>query len=266
VIRTVIIGASGRMGRSLIRLLPQFDSLKLTAAIVGAGSLALGRDAGELAGRTPLDVFVSCELEPALSGAQLAIDFSHPAVSARNLAACLAAGVPLLIGTTGISDGVQAQFAAAARRIPLLVAANTSRGLNVLLELARGAAAALPDSYDIEVLETHHRSKIDAPSGSALALAAAVAEARGLAAETVRAQARLGLSGPRPPGQIGFAVVRGGDVIGEHEVLFLGSGERLRLAHSVTDRAVFARGALEAGLWLAGQPAGRYRMGQAFIS
>jgi len=266
VIRTVIVGASGRMGRTLIRLLPEFVSLKLSAAIVGAGSVELGRDAGELAGRTPVDVFVSCELERALAGAQLVIDFSHPSATASNLASCVAAGVPLLIGTTGISESVQAQFTDAARHIPLLVAANTSRGLNVLLELARRAAAALPESFDIEVLEAHHRSKIDAPSGSALALGAAVAEARGLAADAVATQARLGLVGARPAGQIGFAVVRGGDVIGEHEVRFLGEGEQLRLAHSVTDRAVFARGALEAGLWLAGQPAGRYRMGQAFIS
>jgi 4-hydroxy-tetrahydrodipicolinate reductase len=266
VIRTVIVGASGRMGRSLIRLLPEFESLKLSAAIVGAGSVALGRDAGELAGRTPLDVFISSDLKSALAGAQLAIDFSHPAVTASNLAACVAAGVPLLIGTTGVAESAQAQAAAAAERIPLLIAANTSRGLNVLLELARRAAAALPEAYDIEVLESHHRDKIDAPSGSALALGVAAAEGRGLAAETVVAQARLGLTGPRSAGQIGFAVVRGGDVIGEHELLFLGEGERLRLAHSVTDRAVFARGALSAGLWLARQPPGRYRMGQAFMS
>ena len=265
-IRTVIVGASGRMGRSLIRLLPEYEALRLSAAIVGAGSVALGRDAGELAGRTPVDVFVSADLKSALAGAQLVIDFSHPAVAEANLAACVAAGVPLLIGTTGIGASVQAQFAAAAERIPLLIAANTSRGLNVLLELARRAAAALPESYDIEVLESHHRDKLDAPSGTALALGSALAEGRGLAAEQVRAQARLGLSGPRAAGQIGFAVVRGGDVIGEHEVQFLGEGERLYLAHSVTDRAVFARGALEAGLWLARQPPGRYRMGQAFVS
>jgi 4-hydroxy-tetrahydrodipicolinate reductase len=266
VIRTVIVGASGRMGRSLIRLLPEFESLKLCAAIVGTGSVALGRDAGELAGRTPVDVFVSCELKSALAGAQLVIDFSHPAVTAANLAACVAAGVPLLVGTTGIAESVQAQYGAAAKRIPLLIAANTSRGLNVLLELARCAAAALPESYDIEVLEAHHRDKIDAPSGSALALGVAAAEGRGMDAQSVSAQARVGLTGARAAGQIGFAVMRGGDVIGEHEVVFLGEGERLRLAHSVTDRAVFARGALEAGLWLARQPPGRYRMGQAFIN
>jgi 4-hydroxy-tetrahydrodipicolinate reductase len=266
VIRTVIVGASGRMGRSLIALLPEFDGLKLSAAIVGAGSVALGRDAGELAGRTPLDVFVSSELKPALAGAQLVIDFSHPQITESTLAACVAAGVPLLIGTTGVAAAVQAKYESAARSIPLLVAANTSRGLNVLLELARQAAAALPASYDIEVLEAHHRDKIDAPSGSALALARAVAEARKVAPDALAAQARLGLSGPRATGQVGFAVLRGGDVIGEHEVLFLGEGERLRLAHSVTDRAVFARGALEAGKWLAGQPSGRYRMGQAFMN
>jgi 4-hydroxy-tetrahydrodipicolinate reductase len=266
VIRTVIVGASGRMGRSLIRLLPEFQSLKLSAAIVDAGSLALGRDAGELAGRTPVDVFVSSDLKIALPGAQLVIDFSHPAITASNLAACVAAGVPLLIGTTGIAASVQAEFAAAAQRIPLLIAANTSRGLNVLLELARRAAAALPEAYDIEVLESHHRDKIDAPSGSALALGMAAAEGRGLPAADVIAQARVGLIGARVAGQIGFAVARGGDVIGEHEVQFLGEGERLRLSHSVTDRAVFARGALEAGQWLAQQPPGRYRMGQAFMS
>jgi len=266
VIRAVIVGASGRMGRSMIRLLPEFQSLKLSAAIVGAGSLALGRDAGELAGRTPVDVFVSSDLKRVLPGANLVIDFSHPAITGSNLAACVAAGVPLLIGTTAIAESVQAEFAAAATRIPLLVAANTSRGLNVLLELARRAAAALPEAYDIEVLESHHRDKIDAPSGSALALGMAVAEARGLPAGSVVAQARVGLTGARVAGQIGFAVTRGGDVIGEHEVQFLGEGERLSLAHSVTDRAVFARGALEAGQWLARQPPGRYRMGQAFMS
>lgn len=260
------MGASGRMGRSLIRLLPEFESLRLSAAIVGAGSVALGRDAGELAGRSPLDVFVSSDLKSVLAGAQLVIDFSHPAVTASNLATCVAAGVPLLIGTTGIAESLHSEFAAAAGRIPLLVAANTSRGLNVLLELARRAAAALPESYDIEILEAHHRDKIDAPSGSALALGTAVAEGRGRAADSRSAQARVGLTGPRTAGQIGFAVVRGGDVIGEHEVQFLGEGERLALSHSVTDRAVFARGALAAGQWLARQPPGRYRMGQAFVS
>jgi 4-hydroxy-tetrahydrodipicolinate reductase len=148
----------------------------------------------------------------------------------------------------------------------LLIAANTSRGLNVLLELARRAAAALPDSYDIEVFEAHHRDKIDAPSGTALALARAAGEGRGLKPEAMKPEARVGRTGARKAGQIGFAVLRGGDVIGEHELRFLGQGERLALAHSVTDRAVFARGALEAGRWLASQAPGRYRMGQAFIS
>ncbi len=265
-IRTVLIGASGRMGRNLIRVFPEFEALALAAAIVGAGSAALGRDAGELAERGALGVAISAELAPALQGAQLAIDFSHPDATASNLEACVAAGVPLLIGTTGVSERVQAQFEVAAQRIPLLVAANTSRGLNVLLELAQRASAALPASYDIEVFEAHHRDKIDAPSGTALALARAAGAGRGLQPEALRPTARLGLTGARTPGHVGFAVVRGGDVIGEHELRFLGPGERLTLAHSVTDRAVFARGALAAGQWLAAQRPGRYRIGQAFVS
>lgn len=265
-IRTVIVGASGRMGRNLIRVLPEFKSLQLSAALVGPRSAALGRDAGELADCKALGVAITSDLGRALSGAQLVIDFSHPGATEANLAACVAAGVPLLIGTTGVSEAVQAKFEAAAQRIALLVAANTSRGLNVLLELAQRAASALPASYDIEVYEAHHRDKIDAPSGTALALARAAGAGRGLAPELMAPKARLGLMGEREPGHIGFAVVRGGDVIGEHELRFLGEGENLTLAHRVTDRRVFARGALEAGQWLAAQPPGRYRVGQAFVS
>jgi 4-hydroxy-tetrahydrodipicolinate reductase len=168
--------------------------------------------------------------------------------------------VPLLLGTTGLPPVLEPEFVQAATHIPLLVAPNTSPGVNLLLELVRRAAGALPEAYDIEIVEAHHRRKADAPSGTALALGAAAAEGRGRSLESSAVYARQGVTGPRTSGQIGFATVRGGDVVGEHEIHFLGDGERLMLRHSVSDRSVFARGALLAGRWLAGQRPGRYRM------
>jgi len=199
-------------------------------------------------------------LPPLLPEADVAVDFSTAAAAPANLAACAAAGVPLLIGTTGLSPDLQAPLAAAARRIALLVAPNTSLGVTVLMEAVRRIAQALPLSFDIEVIETHHRHKRDAPSGTALALAGAAAEGRGqsLAAHACFSRSQRGAQ--RADGQIGFAVIRGGDGVGEHRVLFLGDGERVSLSHEVTDRAVFARGALLAARWLARQPPGRYRM------
>jgi 4-hydroxy-tetrahydrodipicolinate reductase len=255
-IRTVLVGATGRMGTNILREWARYPQLLLTGAVASAASAQLGADAGQAAGGAPAGVPVSAALGPLLPGAQLVIDFSNPGAAASNLAACVEARVPLLLGTTGLEASLEASFALAARRIALLVAPNTSLGVSLLLELVRQAARALPAQYDIEVLELHHRHKRDAPSGTALALGQAAAEARGstLAART----------GPRAGGQIGFAALRGGDAVGEHEVWFLGEGERLRLGHVATDRAVFARGALQAGLWLAGQPPGRYAMRDFF--
>jgi 4-hydroxy-tetrahydrodipicolinate reductase len=187
------------------------------------------------------------------------IDFSRAEAVGATAQACAQAGVPLMIGTTGLEPDTQRQIDTAAARIPLLVSANTSLALNVLLELVRRAAEALPPGYDIEILETHHRRKVDAPSGSALALGEAAAAGRGEALDRP-----VGLTGaqpgPRGTGGIGFAVARGGDVVGEHEVRFLGEGEQLRLTHVATDRAIFARGALAAALWLVGRAPQRYRM------
>lgn len=226
-IRVGIFGAGGRMGAALLRALDERDDLELAASI-GRSS-----DPGE-----------------ALQGVHVAIDFSRAEATQRNADACAAAGVPLLIGTTGLSEETHAHLDALAKRIPILVSANTSLGLNVLVELTRRAAASLPAGFDIEIFESHHRHKIDAPSGTALALGDAAAAGRGTRI-TRPAHVTGTEAGPRGEGAIGFSVMRGGDVVGEHEVRFLGSGEQVRLAHVATDRAIFARGALSGARWLA---------------
>jgi 4-hydroxy-tetrahydrodipicolinate reductase len=262
--RTVIVGASGRMGTQMLRLLPNFPMLKLVGAVASGRSAALGKNAGAVAGAGTVPI--SASLPPLLAAADLVIDFSTASAAAAHLAACVAARVPLLLGTSGLPPELAAPLAAAAESIPLLVAPNTSPGVSLLLDLVRQAAQALPASYDIEIVETHHRHKIDAPSGTALALGEAAAGGRAVALSEQATYARHGHADARREGQIGFAVVRGGDVVGEHEVWFLGDGERLLLKHSATDRSVFARGALLAGQWLAGRPAGRYRMRDVFVS
>lgn len=239
-VAVVLIGAGGRMGRALLQLLPGFPGLALKAAVVPAGRGAL---------ELPGGVGPGADLPAALAGAGLAIDFSHASASAANLAACVAARVPLLLGTTGLPASLEPQLAAAAREIPLLVSANTSLAVTLLQELVRRAAAVLPGSFDIAISETHHRDKRDAPSGTALAL--------GAAAQAGRAAGRGGHTQDR---EITYAVTRGGDVVGEHTAHFIGAGERLALGHVATDRVVFARGALAAGAWLAARPPGRYRM------
>jgi 4-hydroxy-tetrahydrodipicolinate reductase len=268
-IRTVIVGASGRMGTQLLRLLPNFPALRLAGAVASERSAALGKGAAVHAGVAAAlanTVPISAALPPLLAQADLVIDFSTAGAAAAHLAACAAARVPLLIGTSGLPRELEAPLAAAAEVIPLLVAPNTSLAVNILLELVRQAAQALPRGYDIEIVEAHHRDKADAPSGTALALGEAAALGRGLTLGEQAAYARHGKSSARREGQIGFAVVRGGDVVGEHEVWFLGDGERLLLKHVATDRSVFARGALLAGQWLAGRVAGRYGMRDVFIS
>jgi 4-hydroxy-tetrahydrodipicolinate reductase len=265
VISTVIVGATGRMGRSLLQLLPEFPVLRLSAAVGSAGSPQLGQDAGTYAGHDACGVHISADLPAALRGAGLVIDFSHAAAAPSHVRAAAEAGVPMLLGTTGLAPEMQGLLQQAAARIPLLVAANTSLGVNLLLQLVERTARALGPEFNIEILEEHHRHKLDAPSGTALALGAAAARGRGLSLEQASAPQPRGSAGPRRPEEIGFAVLRGGDVVGEHEVRFLGSGERLTLAHSATDRAIFARGALRAGQWLAGQPPGRHQMQNVFL-
>lgn len=263
-IRTVIAGASGRMGRQLVRLMGEFPELFLHAACASPGSEHVGADSGRLSGAAENGVPVSGDLAAALRGAQLLIDFSSAAASLSNIEAARAAGVPLLLATTGWPADTEAALQRAARDIAVLQTANTSIGVTLLADLVRRAAAALGSEFDIEIVETHHRMKVDAPSGTALLLAQAAADGRESTLGALRAPVdRNGVA--REKGQIGMASLRGGDVVGEHQVHFLGQGERLVLQHSATDRALFARGALRAGLWLAKRPPGRYQMADALM-
>ena len=269
--RAAIIGVSGRMGLALVRAATESKDISITAAVASPDSSALGKDAGELAAVGRLGVTVTSDLAAALAQADVAIDFSNASATRGNLAACLQARKPLLIGTTGFTPG--AEFEAAAREIPLLIAPNTSLGVTVLIELVRQAAAALPPSFDIEIIEAHHRKKQDAPSGTALALGQAAAEGRcqelvGMGGEREVRQGEAARQGnaPRQGSEIGFAVVRGGDIVGAHDVLFAGLGESLTLSHRATDRAIFARGALRAAVWLQSRAPGKYFMRDLFTS
>ena len=193
-------------------------------------------------------------------GADVFVDFSAPAALESNLFAAKAASKPILIGTTGLTDAQQRLIDEAAAKIAVLQAANTSLGVNLLAHLVREAAARLGPEWDIEIVEMHHRHKADAPSGTALLLGQAAAEARGVNLEEVSDRGRDGITGPRQEGRIGFAALRGGSVAGEHQVIFAGEGERLELGHRAESRAIFARGAMQAALWLKNKPAGRYTM------
>jgi 4-hydroxy-tetrahydrodipicolinate reductase len=253
------------MGEALLRAAPTFPQLIVTGAIAGAGSLAVGRDAGRLAGTGNANLLITSDLPAALAQADVALDFSNSAATRGTLQACRAARKPLLLGTTGFGADLDAELEATAREVALLVAPNTSVGAAMLGEITREVARALPPAFDIDVLELHHRLKQDAPSGTALALARIAAEARGLPVPGSDTSPAFP-SGPRPEeGQIGLASLRAGDIVGEHTVLFCGAGEELVLTHRVRDRGVFARGALAAALWLSSRPAGRYGM-RDFIS
>ena len=259
-VRVAVIGVTGRMGQSLLRAAPGFAQIIVTAAVASPQSLALGRDAGAVAGLGPNNLIVTSDLAAALRQADIAIDFSHADATQASVSACRAAGKPLLLGTTGLDATVEPAITAAAREIALLVAPNTSIAVAVLTELARESARTLPASFDIDVIETHHRTKKDAPSGTALTLGRAAAAARGLPLPAGGAPAPSGAPGGRPEGQVGMVSIRAGDVVGEHTVLFSGLGEQLALTHRALDRAIFARGALAAALWLVAQPPGRYSM------
>ncbi len=258
--RIAIIGVTGRMGRAIVRAAGESSDVKVVAGVASASSRELGKDVGELAGVAARGVKVTSDLAAVLAQCDVAIDFSNAGTTEANLAACRAARKPIVIGTTGFSADVEEQIDEAARDIAVLVAPNTSVGVTLLIELVRAAAKALPAAgFDIEIHEAHHRHKRDAPSGTALALGRAAASGRGVDLAKVGVGARTGDS-PRVEGEIGFAVTRGGDIVGEHTVLFAGAGEVLSLGHRATDRSIFAQGAVQAGAWLAARPAGRYAM------
>lgn len=266
--KILLVGASGRMGLAITRAAAESRQLRIVAAVDrpddGVRPPVQGRDLGTLAGLAPLGVAVGADLDAALAGAaggetpDVMIDFSSPAATAANLAACARAHVAALVGTTGLGADAEAAAQSAAARVPVLIAANTSVGVTLLAELVRAAARALPAEFDIEILDAHHRAKVDAPSGTALALGRAAAEGRGIDHDAARLP--IDRNGPRREGGIGYSVVRAGDIVGEHEVVFAAAGERVVLGHIATDRSLFARGALRAADWLAIQPPGRYSM------
>jgi 4-hydroxy-tetrahydrodipicolinate reductase len=260
-VRIAVLGATGRMGRSLIHAIHESTEFELVGALASPESPALGSDVGEAAGlNRRFGTLVTAEYPLALARAEVALDFTVAGAVRASLAACLRLGCPLLVGTTGLDAETQAALEDATRRIALLVAPNTSLGINLLTQLVERAAAALPPEYDIEVLEAHHRYKVDAPSGTALRLGEAAAAGRGEDLQALAAPARSGASGARREGSIGFAALRGGDIVGEHTVLYAGPGERLELTHRAHDRMTFAYGALRAAAWLRGRAAGRYTM------
>jgi 4-hydroxy-tetrahydrodipicolinate reductase len=260
-LRVAIAGASGRMGRMLIEAVLAAPDLRLAGALDMAGSAALGQDAGAFAGKTT-GVTITSDLRAGLADARVLIDFTRPEGTMAHVAACRDAGVRLVIGTTGLTDAQKTAVAAAAERTAIVMAPNMGVGVNVLLKLLTLAGTALDDSWDVEVIEAHHRHKVDAPSGTALALGEAVAAARGTTLKDSAVYARQGHTGERKRGSIGFATIRGGDIFGDHTVLFAGDGERVEITHKSSGRAGWAQGALRAARFLATRERGLYGMDQ----
>ncbi len=261
--RIAVTGAAGRMGQALVRAIAATPSTTLTLALAleREGADAIGTDAGELAGVGPLGVPVTAWKGQALTGCDALLDFTIPAATLAFAKAASQAGVAHVIGTTGCSAGDDAAIAEAAARTVIVKSGNMSVGVNLLAALTEKAAAALPpELWDIEVLEMHHRHKIDAPSGTALLLGAAAAGGPGLELGEASVRVRDGHTGARPEGAIGFATLRGGSVIGDHSVIFAGPRERLTLSHHAEDRSLFANGALAAALWTRGRKPGLYSM------
>jgi 4-hydroxy-tetrahydrodipicolinate reductase len=246
------------MGRALLAALPEFATVRLVGATASATSQWLGKDVRALGGHAILTV--DADVPAALRDAQVAVDFALPAATPFHVKCAANAGVPIVIGTTGHSAEQRAAIMGASARVPIVLAPNMSLGVNVLLKLAELAASALNADYDIEIFEAHHRNKKDAPSGTALRIGEVVAQARGTTLDADGTFMRHGETGVRPRGAIGFSVLRGGDVVGDHTLTFAGPGERIELTHRAHDRSGFARGALTAACWVIGKPAGLYSM------
>jgi 4-hydroxy-tetrahydrodipicolinate reductase len=258
-IRVCIAGSSGRMGRTLLEGVFASADLALSGALEQSGHALLGRDAGDWMGHTS-GVIITDEVKTALAASQVLIDFTRPEATLKHLELCLATGCALVIGTTGFSEEQRQQIAQAAKQIPIVMAPNMSMGVNVTLALLDLAARVLQPGFDIEIIEAHHRHKVDAPSGTALRMGEVVAAARGLKLKDVAVYGREGITGERHADTIGFATVRGGDVVGDHTVAFLGTGERVEVTHKASSRATFAQGALQGARFLAGRAPGLYDM------
>ena len=256
----VVTGASGRMGQTLIRLAGASDRLRLVGCVERAGHAWIGRDVGEAMGGAPLGVKVTDDPLEAFAKAQAVVDFTSPSATVEFAALAAQARAVHVIGTTGLEAEHLTKIEAASRHAVIVRAGNMSLGVNLLVRLTQKVAAALDADWDVEVVEAHHRMKVDAPSGTALMLGQAAADGRGVALDKARVSGRDGITGARERGTIGFSAIRGGDIVGEHDVIFAGEGERIILRHMATDRSIFARGALRAALWGQGQKPGQYDM------
>src|SRR6202045_557419 len=258
--RVVIAGAGGRMGRTLIHAIAATKGLALAGAVDAPGSAVIGRDAGELAGLGPNGIKVTSAVRPLPKAADGLIEFTISAATLAFAELTAAAGLVHVIGTTGHSAEEEALIAQAGKRATIVKSGNMSLGVNLLAALVKRVAATLNDDYDVEIVEMHHNKKIDAPSGTALMLGRAAAEGRGIDLAQHSVRGRDGMTGARCAGDIGFASLRGGTVVGDHTVIFAGPAERIELAHKAEDRMIFARGAVKAALWARGRPAGLYSM------
>lgn len=255
-----IMGASGRMGQMLIRTIEASEKAVLAGVTDRMGHDWIGKDLGVCMGGSANGIIVSDDPLEVFAKSQAVIDFTSPTASLENAKLAAQARLVHVIGTTGFSDEQLAEFAPAARHAVIVRAGNMSLGVNLLTQLTQKVAAALDDDFDIEVVETHHRHKVDAPSGTALMLGQAAADGRGVSLVDVTDSGRDGITGARKRGDIGFSAIRGGDVVGEHDVIFAADGERIVLRHLATDRGIFARGALKAALWGQDKKPGEYDM------
>ena len=258
--KIAVLGASGRMGQALVRALHETPGCTVAAGLEVKGSPAVGSDIGLLAGLDPLGVAITDDPLPVFADVDAVLDFTSPAATVNFAGLAAQARIVHVIGTTGLSEADQAKLEAAARHATIVKAGNMSLGVNLLAGLTARVAEALGPEFDIEILEMHHRHKRDAPSGTSLMLGQAAAKARGISLAERGVRTRDGDIGPRRDGDIGFAALRGGDVVGEHRVIFAGPGERIELAHVATDRSIFARGAVRAALWARGRAPGLYSM------
>lgn len=256
----VVTGASGRMGQTLVRIIGESGAAKVVGAVVRQGHDWIGRDLGVAMGGAAIGVTVTDDALEAFARAQAVIDFTTPAATVAFAALAAQARAVHVIGTTGLEADHLASIKAAARHAVIVRTGNMSLGVNILTGLTRRVAQVLGPDWDIEIVEAHHRMKVDAPSGTALMLGQAAAEGRGVTLADVRDSGRDGLTGARKQGAIGFSAIRGGDIVGEHDVIFAGMGERIVLRHVATDRTIFARGALRAALWGQDRKPGEYDM------
>lgn len=258
--KIAIVGAGGRMGRCLIEAAYASETIELRAVIGRPGSTVIGCDAGELSGIGNLGLPVTDDLEKALDDFDVLVDFTLPEGTLAHAETCAKHGRAMVVGTTGFSRQQEQQLDRLSQHLPLLVAPNMSVGVNLCLSLLKRAASAIGEDMDIEIIEAHHRHKVDAPSGTALQMGRVIAETLGRDLATCAIYGREGRMGPREPGTIGFETIRAGDIVGEHTVMFAGLGERIEISHKASSRMTFAVGAMRAAAWVAGRAPGRYNM------